>query len=102
MSIFCETYIALLRQITELLNRIKKIGPDRNPARIKIQYPMKNRGINAGSQLKLQEILINFFTYSNYEDQILPMENENDPRLAANVNRPVIAFWYNANKKWLQ
>ena len=26
----------------------KKIRPDRNPARFKIQYPMKNQNINAG------------------------------------------------------
>jgi hypothetical protein len=33
----------------------KKIRPDRNPARFKIQYPMKNHTINAGLLFKLYQ-----------------------------------------------
>ena len=31
----------------------EKIRPDRNPARFKIQYPMKNQVLNAGLFIKL-------------------------------------------------
>ena len=43
----------------------KKKGPNRNSARFKIQYPMKNQGINARSETKLHMIIIYFDSFKH-------------------------------------